>query len=332
MAARSAITVAEVLVSIGVLTLLMSLIAPAIQQSRELSRATTCRNNLHQLMLAMHEHEASYRTFPYTSTRWIETGSPGRDHYSRSPHRELMASLDLSISRRLDSSDITDPGWTSAGPTFVSVKSRELQKIAIPVLACPSDRVPVGATSYRANLGTSIEVLTDLKDKLSPKPHGSFDNGRSVAPAEFLDGLSNTVMFSERAIGDYNPVRYEPFRDLFAIERPALNAQNLARMCRDESTTSPRSEYSFAGGTWQLGGWLNTWYNHVLTPNSVVPDCGEGPCCVDGGRVIVTPRSLHRGGVNAAMGDGRVRFVSNSIDLAVWMSMGTRNGGESLAE
>jgi hypothetical protein len=32
--------------------------------------------------------------------------------------------------------------------------------------------------------------------------------------------------------------------------------------------------------------------------------------------------------VNVALGDGSVRFVSNSIDLVSWRAMGSRNGGE----
>jgi prepilin-type processing-associated H-X9-DG protein len=39
-------------------------------------------------------------------------------------------------------------------------------------------------------------------------------------------------------------------------------------------------------------------------------------------------RSLHPGGVNAAMGDASVRFVSESIDLNVWRFMSTAAGGE----
>ena len=77
-----------------------------------------------------------------------------------------------------------------------------------------------------------------------------------------------------------------------------------------------------------LGGWLNSWYAHELPPNSEIPDCGLGPCCSDGGLVIVTARSLHPGSVHVAMADGSVRSVSNQIDSLVWRAAGTRNGTE----
>ena len=41
-------------------------------------------------------------------------------------------------------------------------------------------------------------------------------------------------------------------------------------------------------------------------------------------------RSYHSGGVNAAMCDGPVLYVSASVSLSVWQAAGTRNGGETV--
>ena len=38
--------------------------------------------------------------------------------------------------------------------------------------------------------------------------------------------------------------------------------------------------------------------------------------------------SSHIGGVNVAFVDGHIQFITNSIDFATYMRMGTRNGGE----
>ena len=43
---------------------------------------------------------------------------------------------------------------------------------------------------------------------------------------------------------------------------------------------------------------------------------------------ILSARSLHAGGVNVALCDGSVRFVTNSIDWLVWQALGTSQGGE----
>jgi prepilin-type processing-associated H-X9-DG protein len=42
----------------------------------------------------------------------------------------------------------------------------------------------------------------------------------------------------------------------------------------------------------------------------------------------ISASSYHSGGVNACMGDGSVRFVRTSIDLATWRAMSTTEGGE----
>jgi prepilin-type processing-associated H-X9-DG protein len=43
-------------------------------------------------------------------------------------------------------------------------------------------------------------------------------------------------------------------------------------------------------------------------------------------------RSNHAGGVNAAMGDGSVRFFSDGINLNNWRALATRSGGETVSE
>ena len=79
-------------------------------------------------------------------------------------------------------------------------------------------------------------------------------------------------------------------------------------------------------------------------PNSneadLIPACGTGldklpeysiiPCREDmqSANIWATARSAHNGGVNAAMGDGSVRFIANDIEQAVWQVMCTRAGGE----
>jgi prepilin-type processing-associated H-X9-DG protein len=41
--------------------------------------------------------------------------------------------------------------------------------------------------------------------------------------------------------------------------------------------------------------------------------------------------SMHSGGMNACLGDGSVRFIRESIDMATYRALGSRNGGEVLA-
>ena len=46
------------------IAMLIALLLPGVQQARETARRTQCLNNLHQLVLAMHNYEATWKSLP----------------------------------------------------------------------------------------------------------------------------------------------------------------------------------------------------------------------------------------------------------------------------
>ena len=62
--ARRGLTLIELLVVVAIIGVLMALLLPAVQQSRESARATQCRNNLHQIGIGLHRYYAAHNSFP----------------------------------------------------------------------------------------------------------------------------------------------------------------------------------------------------------------------------------------------------------------------------
>lgn len=330
---NSGFTVVELLVSLAVVGLLLSLIVPAVQSARERSRQVQCLNNLKQLGTACQNFESARRVIPSYLGR-SPVSNPGPVGSNISVQAQLLPYLDQHP--LYDRIDKRENGSGMATDPPGSEHNSELLTTAVPVFACPSDSVDSGEVSYRGCTGTTPGVHATIPETdVGAAKIGAFIRFDGLRFSMMKDGLSQTVLFSERLVGDHDDSVLTPSGDIADMSQVPpqgwsyLYPNDAVTRCRFV-TSADAPHWSHAGSTWLLSGYTQTLYNHVLAPNSAIPDCGSGDGV--GFHGAVSARSYHTGGVNVVFADGAARFVSEDVDLGVWRALASIRGEEVVGD
>ena len=291
---RRGFSLVELLVSIAIVGILLALILPAVQASREASRKVQCLSHVKQIALAVANYESSHGCYP---------PSGGFD----------QASIFVRILPDIDQSTLFNQFDFNKRMTEQPALAYQRPEL----LVCPSDGVATSdppLRSYGGNVGWFV-LVSPLDPRGQAAPNGAFTFliYPPVGSRDITDGLSNTVMISETLPSGSNPARRICWNERATGPILGRPVEVLASDCLAATSTY----LGLRGASWTLGGATATLYDHVLPPNS--RNCNW----------VDPASSVHSGGgVNSAFCDGSARYISQAIDIVVWRAMGTRSNGE----
>lgn len=321
---RPAFSLVELLVAISCITILLSLLVPAIQSARENARRTTCINNLRQLGISFQVYHDLERQLPpvYLATR-KETGSVLPQFFGTATgdaddinvhtyaERLLPYLENENIYERIDFSQplFAPVDLTSIGLPNYTADNQSVMAEPIAVFLCPSTpRAEKVHTDTWDDIGVTIEFKTGANDygpssgighllrpfaapEEATLPEGVLSNNHpDLSLGDITDGLSNTALMWEIA---GRPDLYEYGKD--------------------------------TGGKTKGGGWADAlnaenWFIGYSTTDGDV--CAIN--CTNAAESGVY--SFHPGGVNVLLCDGSVHFLGEKASIKTFVSLVTYQG------
>jgi len=317
---RSGFTLIELLVVIAIIAILISLLLPAVQQSREAARRAQCKNNLKQLVLAAHNYHDTHNSLPLNASDSLYGYSAQAQLLPFHEQANLHSLIDFN-----QAAQVGLPWAPVMNPSVQAVASRPLS-----VLLCPSEAGNPfyvddngdtwAGSNYLLNGGSGAET-----NYCSSGNDGVFWKGSHTKFRDITDGTSNTVLFAESLFGDRGPDTTTLVDARRQMKR--VSGGGPCSLTGDAMLALPATRYEGRrAGAWILSTGYHALVHAHFTPNSSVPDMTHH------GEVVSGPRSLHAGGAQVALCDGSVHFVSDSVDLGTFRNAFARNDGEVSGE
>jgi len=307
---RVGFTLIELLVVIAIIAILIALLLPAVQQAREAARRTQCKNNLHNMGLALHNYHDVANCFPAAIYLCLRTDSTGATVVCGGGVSATQWAWGTMILPYVDQAPLYNR-FNTGTRTFRDVAQQDLASLQIPlsIFYCPSD--PEAELNRNRPFQTLIPGNTNVLIARSNYVcnNGDDDNdGICISPntkvgmRDIIDGSSNTFHVGERKSPGSQWAGVWAGAEISPLSNPVTNVWGVA------GTTRYRMQDGRAGGT-----------------DADDKDLAFG--------------SPHVGGCHFLLCDGSVRFVSENIawgwadaDNSTYNYLGDKGDGKVVGE
>ena len=336
MTRRNAFTLIELLVVIAIIAVLIGLLLPAVQKVRDAAARSTCSNNLRQLAIATHNYSSVTLKLP-----------PGIQHpLAQSGAR--FTSLFLELLPHLEQENIQKQ-WDFSTPNVNPMSGSVIKTLICPVAGAEPNPLTFGSqtlafTTYFGNGGTrSFPLSLATYDGLFHATGNSITGPNALKAIripldEIDDGVSNTILFGERNIGDG---AFDSWQKAMIQPTPTPPLASLGSICAWSAPATnpiPQMSYAIASVTISSYGGINQGVNQAYIPPAPSPIPLPPPSIPwDSIKDMLWARlcgfgSKHTGGVMVAMADGSVKMLRNGTTQAVLTALCTRNGKEVVGD
>jgi len=310
-----AFTLIELLVVIAIIAILIGLLLPAVQKVREAAARMKCQNNLKQIGISCHAYHDTFnrfpnnRTFPEAASPWSTTMlNKGSWLFLILPYIEQD-----NMFRSFANNDSTNNELGVPAITIVST------------FRCPSDSFgnTQGMSNYLGVLGPHC-----MNNRCgTPIPFDVFCTGNTLSPPL---GYTRGANFGDsRNAADIRGM----FNRMSAGINMASVTDGLTNTLMAGESLPQFNDHMRGGSWWHFNGGIATG-STIMPINWVTNDIQDGnECGPDPLRdwnnwgVSQTFKSRHTGGANFVLGDGSVKFVSDTIDHRTYQMIGCRNDG-----
>ncbi|WP_437186809.1 DUF1559 domain-containing protein [Planctomicrobium sp. SH668] len=340
LASHPGFTLIEALVAISVISVLLTLLLPAVQTVRESARRSQCRQHLKQFGIALQQYSDTHSVYPRMclesrSASGSQTTATGWAGFS--VHAVLLPFLDQNaLYQQLDFNRVyrDEPNQTKKNArvsTFLCPSEIRERTIGGPgnsyVVSGGPSLIMISASSKLATIGGNSTPIHE-KDQV-----GMFNMRKWIRIRDMRDGVSNIIAASEGILGDGEATKYTLGDLVRGTSFPGGMPNTFASQSQLDAYGSlchanSASHYGHVHREWINGMPGQTAFSTLNAPNSTNPDCHENKA--NGwydSRGVWTSRSYHSGCVNVLLADGSTRTMADSIDLTTWQRLGAINDG-----
>ena len=304
---RRGFTLVELLVVIAIIGLLVTILLPAVQASREAARQTTCKNNMRQITLSLHNYHAAQQSFP---SGVVLSEAASADCPPKGGTNDTFDTWTISVLQFLEDNalfnqfDLTLP--IASRFNRITGRAQHNGQIAFAgtpdIYLCPSD-------PRRAPPVVHLDYV------------GVMGGGISGAPPAVCEGGAGRLYFNNGFFYVNSSVRVGQAPD--GTSKTYLVGETKFMRTRVDEGVGDNYP-SWASGADMRSSGNNSSYQTMAA--AVLP-INDPAIPTNSGDFMRLFGSFHIAGCNMAMADGSVRYISENVDLFVHRSMGARNDG-----